>query len=151
MGRGHQDPRLPTGRENADRKEATGLDSAGATSSLNGSFDSPVWAETRWRQQTVCRHLEFVWCFQVLKAKKKKKHIWCLQQHRELHLKWHLGLTSKLGLQIQAGSLRVYSLPYGIWLPGNRDFVGGVVSPLESVKFLSKMLIYLPVSKSPKV
>lgn len=73
MGRGHQDPRLPTGRENADRKEATGLDSAGATSSLNGSFDSPVWAETRLRQQTVCRHLEFVWRFQVLKAKKKKR------------------------------------------------------------------------------
>lgn len=72
MGRGHQDPRLPTGRDNADQKEATGLGSAGATSSLNGSSDSPVWAETRSRQQTVCRHLEFVWRFQVLKAKKKR-------------------------------------------------------------------------------
>ena len=143
MGRGHQDPRLPTGRENADQKEATGLDG-----SLNSSFNSPVWAETRLRQQTVCQRLEFVWSFQVLKA--KQKHIWCLQQHRELHLKWHLGLTSKLGLQIQAGSLRVYSLPYGIWLPGNRDSGGGG-SPLESVKLLSKMLIDSSVSKSPKL
>lgn len=69
MGRGCQHPRLSTGREDAEQKEAPWLGSAGDTSARSSRLNSPAWAETRLHQQTVCQHLEFVLSFQSVESK----------------------------------------------------------------------------------
>lgn len=96
------------------------------------------------RRQTVCQHLEFVLSFPSVKSKTETQLM--LHGNTENYiLNGIWGSLPNWSFRSQLAVVRVCTLPYGIWLPGNRDLFlfCFVWPPLESVKFLSRVLYLL--------
>lgn len=73
------------------------------------------------RRQTVCQYLGCV--LNVQSVESRLDIFGAYSDEREPHLKWHLGLISRLGLHIQASSWRTTSFQYGICRLGEQQFI----------------------------
>lgn len=104
------------------------------------------------RRQTVCQYLGCV--LNVQSVESRLDIFGAYSDEREPHLKWHLGLISRLGLHIQASSWRTSSFQYGICRLGEQQFTyffNHSWPTLDSLRFLYTPQICSHAGKPPKL